>query len=244
MQVLRFTPIYGLLLSALIFVSGCGPSVERRERREERDPLIQRALERKQKENIDGARDLFHKALQRRPELARAQLELGLLYDDHYEDYVRAIYHYQSYLEMRPDAQKRPIVEDLLRSARISYAASLPHQPSGALAEIRDLKNENRMLRRKIEDMMADAAGRDRGSSGQRNIAAPRQTSTPVPVPRPAPARSTSDTYVVQSGDTLSRIARRLYNDSSRWKEIYEANRGTLPSPQSLKVGQTLIIPR
>ena len=32
-------------------------------------------------------------------------------------------------------------------------------------------------------------------------------------------------TYEVKSGDTLSAIAGRVYNDSSRWREIYNANR-------------------
>lgn len=229
------------LILCTVIVAGCGSDFERRERREERDPLILRALDRKRTDNMDGAQELFQKALNRRPELARAHLELGLLYDDHYEDYVRAIYHYQAYLEMRPDAQKKPIVEDLLRSAKISYAATLPHQPSGALAEIRTLKNENRMLRRKIEEMMQNAAGSAVTSSSSRSVSS---ATSAARNPRPASAQSSSDTYVVKSGDTLSKIAQRLYNDSSKWKQIYDANRGTMASPQSLRIGQTLIIPR
>jgi nucleoid-associated protein YgaU len=49
---------------------------------------------------------------------------------------------------------------------------------------------------------------------------------------------------VVQVGDTLSRIAEQMYGDSSQWEKIYEANRNTLNSPQSIHVGQTLVIPR
>jgi hypothetical protein len=55
----------------------------------------------------------------------------------------------------------------------------------------------------------------------------------------PAGAR----TYVVQPGDTLGAISRRFYGTSARYMEIYNANRDRLSSPNSVTVGQTLIIP-
>lgn len=247
---LKLNPILRIvfLFFALVVWSGCGNRVERIERREERDPLIQKALRKKRTMDMDGARDAFMQALDRHPELARAHLELGRLYDDYYEDYVRAIYHYERYVELRPDAEKKTMVEDFIRSARLSFATTFPHQPSGALAEIRSLKNENKMLRRKMDEMLNVAGSQastgsslpDTGTS----ISSPAPTVAAVPTARPAPARPAADTYVVQPGDTLSRIARRVYNDSGRWKEIYDFNRGALSSPQSLRVGQTLMIPR
>ena len=62
----------------------------------------------------------------------------------------------------------------------------------------------------------------------------------PAPTPTPTPAVRT---YVVADGDTLSRIALRFYGSSSRWPDIYDANRSALPSPGALSVGQTLRIP-
>ena len=50
-------------------------------------------------------------------------------------------------------------------------------------------------------------------------------------------------TYVVRSGDTLSKISSRFYGTTSRYMEIYDANRDRLSSPTNIKVGQTLIIP-
>jgi hypothetical protein len=55
----------------------------------------------------------------------------------------------------------------------------------------------------------------------------------------PAGAR----TYVVRPGDTLGAISRRFYGTSARYMEIYNANRDRLSSPNSVTVGQTLIIP-
>lgn len=50
-------------------------------------------------------------------------------------------------------------------------------------------------------------------------------------------------TYVVQSGDTLSGIAHRTLGRSSRFLDIYEANRDVLNSPDDLRPGLTLKIP-
>ena len=46
--------------------------------------------------------------------------------------------------------------------------------------------------------------------------------------------------YVVQTGDTLERIARKLFNDGRKWRELYEWNRDQLPDPSRLRVGQVL----
>lgn len=50
-------------------------------------------------------------------------------------------------------------------------------------------------------------------------------------------------THMVTKGDTLYSLARAYYNDQSKWRSIYEANRGTLSDPNKLRVGQELIIP-
>lgn len=54
---------------------------------------------------------------------------------------------------------------------------------------------------------------------------------------------SGGQTYVVQPGDTLGSISRKFYGTSARYMEIYNANRDTMASPNSVTVGQTLIIP-
>jgi LysM repeat protein len=50
-------------------------------------------------------------------------------------------------------------------------------------------------------------------------------------------------TYVVQSGDTLSSISRKVYQTPARWKDILDANQNQLPSADDLKAGQTIILP-
>ncbi|MFH1478447.1 MAG: LysM peptidoglycan-binding domain-containing protein [Candidatus Omnitrophota bacterium] len=50
-------------------------------------------------------------------------------------------------------------------------------------------------------------------------------------------------TYVVQKGDTLQKISQKMYGTVKLWKKIYEKNKDTIKSPDTIKPGQKLIIP-
>jgi len=50
-------------------------------------------------------------------------------------------------------------------------------------------------------------------------------------------------TYEVQSGDTLSKIAKSQLGDASDYNTIFEANRPMLKDPDEIYPGQMLIIP-
>ena len=55
------------------------------------------------------------------------------------------------------------------------------------------------------------------------------------------PRRST--TYTVQSGDTLSKIAKAHLGDANAYMKIFEANKDKLSDPDKIQVGQVLTIP-
>jgi len=59
-----------------------------------------------------------------------------------------------------------------------------------------------------------------------------------------APARH--DIYVVRKGDSLSSIAAKpeVYGKASRWRRIFNANRDLLKSPDRVRAGMKLKIPR
>jgi nucleoid-associated protein YgaU len=60
----------------------------------------------------------------------------------------------------------------------------------------------------------------------------------------PAPADNPyAQTYVVQKGDTLSKIAENYYGDPKLYPKIFEANRDQLTDPNKIKPGQKLRIP-
>jgi nucleoid-associated protein YgaU len=50
-------------------------------------------------------------------------------------------------------------------------------------------------------------------------------------------------TYTVVKGDSLSKIAKRLWGDASLWPRIYDANRTTISDPDLIHPGQVLNIP-
>ncbi|WP_432799412.1 LysM peptidoglycan-binding domain-containing protein [Poriferisphaera sp. WC338] len=83
--------------------------------------------------------------------------------------------------------------------------------------------------------VIANNTSASRNNVIQRNtIAELRQPTRPV---------TRTQTYKVQSGDNLTNIALSQLKDGSRWREIYELNKATLDSPDSVKVGQTLKLP-
>jgi nucleoid-associated protein YgaU len=49
--------------------------------------------------------------------------------------------------------------------------------------------------------------------------------------------------YKVQSNDNLFKISRKYYGDGEKWNKIFEANKDTMSDPDSLYVGQELLIP-
>jgi len=49
--------------------------------------------------------------------------------------------------------------------------------------------------------------------------------------------------YVVQKGDTLSKIAQEQLGRASRWKYLYELNKDRIKDPNKLREGQKIIIP-
>ena len=51
-------------------------------------------------------------------------------------------------------------------------------------------------------------------------------------------------TYTVLEGDTLRKIAIKMYGTSAQSKKIYEANRDQLKPPSSLSSGMVLQIPK
>ncbi len=69
---------------------------------------------------------------------------------------------------------------------------------------------------------------------------------TAAATPRTAPAaeaRPAEKTYVVQPGDTLSGIAKKVYGSSAQWERLAAANQDRLPDPAKLRAGITLRVP-
>jgi len=50
-------------------------------------------------------------------------------------------------------------------------------------------------------------------------------------------------TYTVKKGDSLSKIAKRVYGDAQQWHKIHEANRDIIDNPDLIHPGQVLKLP-
>lgn len=225
----------GIGLALVWLAAGCGQGVSWQDSRDERDPMFQRARERKNAQDVDGALKLYNEALDNKPRLANAHLEVGILYEKK-EDYIRAIYHYQRYLELRPSAQKNKLVEEIIRVAKVCFAASLPNRPPGAIEEIALLKKEITALR-------AQLLGNNVQYKAVNTVLVSNNAPRPLPPPQPISAQPAVRTHVVQAGETLAAIAAKEYKNRSKWYKIFEANRDTLATPESIRAGQTLVLP-
>ena len=64
-----------------------------------------------------------------------------------------------------------------------------------------------------------------------------------APQPAQAGPKSGGQTYTVQPGDSLSKIAKQFYQDSNAYMDIFNANRDKLDDPNKIFPGQQLIIP-
>ena len=50
-------------------------------------------------------------------------------------------------------------------------------------------------------------------------------------------------TYVVKSGDSLSKIARKTLGSPNKWKALWEANKDQIKDPDKIYPGQVLKLP-
>ena len=49
--------------------------------------------------------------------------------------------------------------------------------------------------------------------------------------------------YTIQSGDSLSKIAKRYYGDANKWHTLFEANREVIEDPDLIYPGQQIRVP-
>ncbi len=56
-------------------------------------------------------------------------------------------------------------------------------------------------------------------------------------------AENVDRTYTVVAGDSLSKIAKKLYGDASKWRVIFEANTDIIKNPDLIHPGQKFKIP-
>jgi len=62
-------------------------------------------------------------------------------------------------------------------------------------------------------------------------------------IPEPVVTEPEKQYYTVVSGDYLSKISKRVYDDAMKYNIIFEANKPMLTDPDKIYPGQVLVIP-
>ena len=101
----------------------------------------------------------FLKVIDKRDDAAESHLEVGLLYVQHINDPLSAIYHFRKYLALRPNSPQAPLVRQRINAAIREFARTLPAQPLEGQAQRVDLvatldrlKQENEALKQQLAD--------------------------------------------------------------------------------------------
>jgi nucleoid-associated protein YgaU len=107
-----------------------------------------------------------------------------------------------------------------------------------------ELKTTREMIQADVEIPSFYQPKRGQGAVGVGEIAPPEMESDEAGAAPMTPARY--DTYVVQKGDTLWTIAKKpeIYGKATYWRRLFDANRDILSSPDRLKAGMKLKVPR
>lgn len=254
------------MLVALIAANGCSPSGSG-QMDDEKEPHFVLGKSRVNAMDYAGAVEAFNEALEVNPRSAAAHFQLACLFDTKEADPAAAIYHYQEYLRLNPNADNAEVIKQRIYSCKQQLAADIMPLPSAPAAQkqLEDLAEKNRQLQAEVDHLNevikqwnAYYAQQQQQASAP-SYAQPNPglagSSSPVPddvssggvAPQPASSstRNTVTTVVAQprtctiaKGDTLASIARK-YGVSLT--ALQAANPGI--SPKKLQVGQVIKLP-
>lgn len=210
-------------------------------------PLMKRAKQKEQGGDMKGAAQIYRSLLEREPSMARAHLSLALLLDKPKGDYVQAVYHYERYLALRPDTEKRTMIERRVRSSSLAFVGTIFSNEAAVVERLNVLEQENAILKVKA----ANLGSQLQQSRVVANSLRARLTASAVQASKDlekkgmleAGIQPSLPTVRVDRNDTLRKIALRVYGDQDRWRDLYDANRSVLRRPEDVRVGQLLVVP-
>jgi nucleoid-associated protein YgaU len=215
-------------LALLAFAAGCRRAdVGGVEDQELANPEIEAAWAASTNEDLAAVEKRYEAIIRKKPDLARAHLDFAMILMNAEEKPLSAIYHFMRYLELRPESEKRELIGRNIRTLTGLLGSKAARARQTQLEQqVAALQAENERLR------VYAAAG------------TPAPAAPPAARPAgPGAAAAGFRLYTVQAGDSLTRIALRIYGDGERAAAIFQANRGKLRSPNDLYAGQVLVIP-
>lgn len=194
-----------------------------------------------------GAVEAFEKAVEANPRSGSAHFQLGLLYEQKVTEensFAIAVYHYNRFLQLRPESEYAEIVRQKIIACKRELAKPIMVAPGSQslFHDLERLKVENAQLKSQLEAWAAYATNRQ-------NLVSPPGTadSRPPYVPPVLSNQSASAsgqaaqparTHRVESNETMTSIAKQ-YGISV--DSLMKANPGV--NPRRLKIGQELKVP-
>jgi LysM repeat protein len=144
----------GLALAALLAANGCSP-VDSSPTDEEKEPHFVLGNSRFNEMDWNGAIEAFEESLEVNPHSAQAHYRLAQLFDTKEPDSAAAIYHYEQYLKLEPDAKNRDVINQRIDSCKQQLATDVYALPSAPAVQkqLDSLMDQNRQLQAQVDKL-------------------------------------------------------------------------------------------
>ena len=246
-----------LLLFGSLILSGCIPSSQGQSD-EEKEPHFLAGRSRVRAANYSGAIESYEKALELNPKSGAAHFELGWLLGREEGDPARAIYHYERYLQLRPNAKNIEIVKQQITACKQELARTVSLGPVSERQQ-RDLEKtaeenkrlieENKRLSEELAKWRVSAVSQTAQLGNHSSVTPSASRVEPAPQFSPQQGKTNSMTqgssqlaprrsYTVRAGDTPSSIAKQF----GLKLEALQAVNPKLDA-RRLRVGQVINLP-
>jgi LysM repeat protein len=142
---------------AMATASGCSPG-DSGQGDEEKEPHYVLGNSRYNEMDWPGAIDAFQESLEVNPHSAAAHFRLAELFDTKYPDPAAAIYHYQQYLKLEPDAKNSEVINARIHSCKVLLASDecgLPDSPA-IQKQMESLVSQNHELQGQVDKLTAE----------------------------------------------------------------------------------------
>lgn len=232
-----------------IALGGCAPGQGQSD--DEKEPHFVLGMSKVNAMDYQGAIEAFEESLEVNPQSAVAHFELGLLYEEKVPDPAAAIYHYERYLKLNPDASNADVIKQHIEACKRQLAADVLGLPSSSAAQrqLEQLAEQNRELQQRVDQLQETvkqwnayyASRLAAGSNApiQNNVVTPPAATAGAAQTKPVPPKTAQPrTHKVVVGEYLAGIARKY---GVKLSDLEAANPGVNPS--LIHPGQVLNLP-
>jgi LysM repeat protein len=142
----------GMIIVLVGLGCGCG-NLFRTSSDEQKDPHYLTGKNRLTSLDFKGASDAFEQALEANPRSASAHFELGFLYEQKLTNYAAAIYHFEQFLNLRPQSEHAEFIRQHIIASKQELARTVPMGPTTPTMQrdLARLAEENLRLRQQID---------------------------------------------------------------------------------------------